>query len=1201
MPIPKNKQGQSEWTCRHDDRLLVRIISPGWLLRRLTSFQAIRRMSSPLTTLAVLILLLAPTALRAQTATGSIVGTVTDKAGNAISGASVTLVNTGTSEARRTVTNSSGSYSLPLLPPASYSLTIENQGFSQFNQTNIDLNVGDDLTINAVLKVGLVAQQVTVTSQPSALQTETSSLGEVIANKTIVDLPVNGRNSYSFAALVPGVLPSAGFTQTAVDEYNDQFISINGSRPNSNIFLLDGGTNTEPGFNGPGFYPSIDMVDQYKVQTNNYSAEFANTTGGVINVITKSGANRFHGSLYEFFRSTGLNGNNFFANQAGLSRAPFHYNQFGGSAGGPILHDKTFFFFSYEGLRWTQAVTTTGTLPTAAERSGDFSGGLPIYDPFSTVPDPTVPGQYVRTQFAGNTIPAARIDPVAKNMLNYFPVPNLPGSVNNFISNASSPIDKNDFSGRIDQALPANSKLFGRYSISTTHQDRPPVYGKNFAVGAPILGSDTLRQMQATINDTTVLSPSVVLELSSSYIRYHLTRLPPGQGFDPTQLGFPSYFSTLAKTTIPCFPTVTVGGLGTSESIPNIGWGGLLGQLCWIGILDDAYQDYHEFGNLTKAKGTHTMKMGGQFGFGLMSTERFDNGAGYYNFGPDFTQGPNPFAAGVSGIGFASFLLGAGDNGFNYTGGPNEINTFRYYGVYFQDDWKATPRLTLNLGLRYDYNTPWRERFNRITDWDPSSPSPLQVSGLNLVGGLAFPGVNGLSRYQFNPDKKTGWQPRLGFAYQLGESTALRGGFGLFMGSVAGNGYNGNAVPSTGFLGSTTWTNSLNGVNPLNTLSNPFPTGFTFATGSSLGLATDLGQSVVAMDRIRRTSYAEQWNFDVQHTLPKRVLLDVAYAGSHGIHLYGDLNANQLPDQYLSLGTQLNAQVPNPFYGKITTGGLSGPTVARSQLLLPYPQFTGVTLGNGAFYGASNYNSLQLKVERRFANGFSILGSYTWSKLLDNVAPTGTGFPGGTFAGGATQDWDNLAAEWSLATFDTPNYLAINGILDLPFGKDRRWFHQNSFANYLIGGWQLNGISTVLSGTPQQVFTSANTLYNYGGTQRANWNGKNPIPGTPIKDRLNEYFNTDDFTAPPAFTYGNSPRTLGALRAPGLVDVDLSGVKNTALFEGITLQFRAEAFNLFNHPQFGPPDTALGDGTTGVISSQVNNPRELQFALKLLF
>jgi hypothetical protein len=551
-------------------------------------------------------------------------------------------------------------------------------------------------------------------------------------------------------------------------------------------------------------------------------------------------------------------------------------------------------------------------------------------------------------------------------------------------------------------------------------------------------------------------------------------------------------------------------------------------------------------------------------------------------------------------VGTASFLLGAGDFGFNYTGGPDEINSFRYYGGYLQDDWKVSHRLTLNLGLRYDYETPWRERFNRITGWDPTAQSPLQVAGLNLVGGLDFPGTNGISRYQFDPDKRTGWQPRLGFAYAVRPSTVLRGGYGLFMGPVIGTGYNGNGVPATGYQGSTPWVTTLNGVNPLNLLSNPFPQGFTYATGSSLGLATDLGQSVVAMDRSRHTSYAEGWNLDIQQLFPKQVLFDLAYVGSHGVHLYGDYNANQLPDKDLALGSQLNNLVPNPFYGKITSGSLSGPTVAQSQLLLPYPQFTGVTLGDGSFYGASEYNALQLKVERRFQNGFSILGSYTWSKLMDNVQPN-NGFPGGSFAGGAPQDWDNLRGEWALATFDTPQYIAINGIYDLPFGEERRFAHQNRLANYLIGGWQLNGISSVVSGTPQQVFMSANTLYNYGGTQRANWNGKNPIPNTSIKDRLNQYFDVSDFSNPGAFTYGNSPRTLGALRSPGLVDLDLSGVKNTPLFEGWILQFRAEAFNIFNHPQFGPPDTALGDGTTGVISSQVNAPRELQFALKLLF
>ena len=1154
--------------------------------------------------LSFLFLLLSPVCLLAQTATGSITGSVMDSTGGVIPGASVSVVSTATNQTRTAKTNDRGYYSITLLPPETYRLTVTMPGFSQLLQSNIHLNVGDVLTINPTLQVGQTAQQITVMSQPSPLQTETSSLGQVISNKTIVDLPVNGRNSYSFATLVPGVLASAGFTQTAFDEYNDQAISINGSRPNQNVFLLDGGMNTNPSLAGPGYYPNIDLVQQYKVQTNNFTAEFSNTSGGVINVITKAGTNSIHGSLYEFYRSTGLNANNFFANQAGLPRAPFSYNQFGGTVGGPVIRDKTFFFFSYEGLRWVQAVTTTATLPTAAERNGDFSGvvnsagqTVPIYNPFSTVPDPANPGQYIRTQFAGNQIPTSAIDPVAKAFLTYLPLPNQPGNpaTNNFVSNTSSPIDKNEFSLRIDQALGKNSKLFGRFSIADTVQTRPPIYGStpNYQVSAPELGNDTLRQMQTTIDDTTVLSPSLVLELNSSFIRFHLTRQPPGQGFNPDQVGLPS-----APNTIPCFPTVGIAGLGTGESIPNIGTGGLLGQLCYVGILNDANQDFHEFGNLIKQIGQHTLKFGGDIGIGEFTTARFNNGAADFNFGPDWTQGPNPYTGTTTGIGFASFLLGTADSGFTYTGGPDEINSFRYYGGYLQDDWKANRKLTLNLGVRYDYETPWQERDNRITSWDPTSPSPLQVPGLDLVGGLDFPGVNGLSRYQFNPDKRSGLQPRIGFAYAASDTTAIRGGYGLYMGPVIGTGYNGNGVPNTGFLGETQLVTSLNGVNPVNTLQNPFPQGFTYPTGSSLGLATQLGQNVVAMARRRPTSYSEQWNLDVQHIFPKRITVDVAYAGSHGVHLYGDYDADQLPDQYLGLGSRLTSQVANPFYGKISSGGLSGPTVARSQLLLPNPQFTGVTLGASSFYGASAYNALELKVERQFANGFSILGSYTRSKLMDNDA---TYFPGGTFAGGGIQDWDNLPAEWSLATFDTPNYLAINGILDLPFGKDRRWFHTSSLANYFVGGWQLNGINTELSGTPQQVYMSSNTLYNNGGTQRANWNGRNPVPNTPIRTRLNDYFNTADFSAPSSFTYGNSPRTLGVLRSPGLVNLDLSGIKNTKISDRLNVQFRAEAFNLFNHPQFGPPDTALGDNTTGTISSQANAPRELQFAVKLLF
>jgi hypothetical protein len=1144
--------------------------------------------------------------LSAQTATGSIVGTVTDQTGGVIGKATITLTDVDTNQVIRTVgTDQRGYYALTLLPPATYRLSVDANGFSEFVQSGIKLDVGATLTVNASLPVGNVAQKVVVSGEPSQLQTETSSLGQVILNQPIVDLPVNGRNSYSFATLVPGVLASYGFTQPATDEYNDQFVSINGSRPNANSFLLDGGVNTEPAFNGPGLYPSIDMVQEYKVQTNNYSAEFPNTAGGVINVITKSGTQKFHGSLYEFHRSTGLNANNFFANQAGLPRAPFLYNQFGASVGGPIFPNRTFFFFSYEGLRWTQAVTTTATVPTAAERGGDFSGQpLPIYNPFTTTLDPTT-GLYARTQFSGNVIPSTLLDPTAQALLNYLPLPNQPGNplVNNFISNASSPTEKNDFSLRIDQQISSTSRLFGRFSISDTSQDRPPVWGNtpNLAIGSPVLGNDTLRQLQTTIDDTTELSPNVVLELNSSFDRYHLNRTPPGLGIPETQFGFPSYFSALANT-VQCFPSVSIAGIGVAESIPNIGSGLAMGSFCFVGVLKDAYQTYNEAGNVTAIAGTHTLKFGADLGIGTVATARFNNAGGYYAFGPDFTQGPNPYDSGTSGVGFASFLLGAGDFGFNYTGGPDEITSYKYYGGYFEDDWKVNHRLTLNLGFRYDYDTPWSERFNRITDWNPTATSPLQVPGLALAGGLEFPGVNGLSRYQFKPDKKTGLQPRVGFAEYVGRNTVIRGGYGLFMAPVVGGGFNGNSVPNTGFLGSTPWVNSLNGVNPLNTLGNPYPTGFIFPTGSSQGLSTDLGQSVVGMLRTRRTAYAEQWNVDVQHTFPLHLLVDVAYAGSHGIHLYGDYDANQLPDKYLRLGSQLTSQVSNPFNGYISSGPLSGPTVAASQLLLPYPQFTGVTLGDSSFYGASIYNSLQASAERRFNNGFAVTVAYTLSKLMDNVGATETGFPGGTYSGGGIQDWDNLRGAWALGSFDTRNYLAMNGTYDLPFGRHERWFNSNGVANYLIGGWQLNGISYIQSGTPLQVFMAANSLFNNGGTQLANWNGKNPIPNTAIKDRLNAYFDVSDFSAPAPFTYGNAPRLIGSLRDDGEVDLDLSGVKNTSFYhDRYNVQFRAEAFNLFNHPQFGPPDTALGDGTTGIVSSQVNNPRELQFALKILF
>jgi hypothetical protein len=1143
--------------------------------------------------------------LLAQSGTGAIVGMVRDPSGNMIPGAKVTALNVATNNKISVVTNGLGYYSFPVLQPATYQLFVKAAGFKELVRNNIQLDVAATLTVDAALEVGQVSETVTVTDEPPLLETQSSALGQVIGTRQMDDLPLSGRNSYSFATLVPGVVAPYQFTQPAVDEYNDQFISINGSRPNQNVFLLDGGTNSEPAFSGPGYYPSVDLVQEYKVQTNNLGAEFSNTGGGVVNVITKSGSNKFHGSAWEFNRSKALEANFFFSNRAGLPRADFKFNQYGGTAGGPIQKDKMFFFFGYEGLNWNQSGTASGNLPTAAERSGDFSADAPIYNPFTTT---LAGGVYTRTQYPNNKI--TNIDPVAAALLAYLPLPTSQTAVPNYTANFSMPIKENSFSLRIDRALTPLQKLFARYSINDTNQVRPALYGTSspkFVQSSPTVGSDFLRQQQATVDYTNAIKPNLFLDLNSSYIRYFLDRMPPGQGFDTSSLPFgqasESAFAAIQSLYTSEFPTMFVSGLGLGESVGNIGYGELMGA--FTGVPNDVYSDLREYGNLISIHGRHTLKFGGDFGTEWLTTERYNESAlSLLFFGPGFTQGPNPLAAAAAntGTGLASMEAGLGSANIP-TGGVNEYISGKYYGLYVQDDWRATRKLTINLGVRYDYNAPWLERHNRFTDWSSTITSPLQVTGLGpLTGGLVFPGVNGTPRGEFNPDRAE-FVPRLGLSYLATPKTTIRAGYGMFYAPLSGGGYNGNTVPNSGFSNTTPWVSSLDGVTPMNTLSNAFPNGFNLPSGNSQGASTLLGQPVVGMQRNRPVAYAEQWNLDVQEALPGKFLLDVAYAGGRGVHLYGDYNANQLPDADLAQGSALTQQVTNPFYGHISSGALSGPTVSASQLMLPFPQFTGITLGNSSSYGKSLYNALQAKLERRFANGFSLQAAYTWSKLEDNLPATETGFPGGTYGSGSIQDYDNLRSEWAVASFDTPQYLAFNGIYELPFGAKKQFLSDNKVANYFVGGWQLEGITSFASGSPLGVTTAAQTLGNNGGTQRANWNGNNPAKSGKVANRLGvgQYFNVNDFSNPGAFTYGNSPRSLSTLLSDAFIDTDMSAIKNTPIHDQLSWQFRVEAFNLFNHPVFGPPDTTLGDGTTGLVGSTTNNPRQIQVAVKVLW
>jgi hypothetical protein len=1154
--------------------------------------------------------------LTAQTEKAQVNGAVLDSSGAVVAAVQVTATHTATGARRVVTTNEQGLYNLPFLDPGTYDIQVRKEGFRTVTRQGIKFDVAQVARLDFSLEVGAVNEQITVTAQGPMLETGSASLAHLVDNTRIVNLPTNGRNSYGFATLIPGVRASRGFTEVAYGMYNDQFVSINGSRPNQNSFLLDGGANSNPAFNGPAMFPSLDSVEEYKVQTNNFSAEFSNAAGGVINLVTKAGTNQLHGALFDFLRNDKLTANDFFINRAGRKKAPFRFNQFGAAVGGPVVipgvyngKDRTFFFTSYEGLRWVRGLITTGTMPTLLERQGNFTETrtgagqmIAIYDPFSTAPDPARPGRSVRTPFAGNMIPLNRFDPVARNLLPYFPAPNAPGApftnVNNFAANPSAPIIKNTFSARIDHILNSAQRIYGRFSMNNTPHNRPPIYGDTpeLRVSSPVLGNDQLNQRQVTLNYNHVLSPAFVLELSSSYLRYTIRRAGPALGFDPRQLGLPNYLGQLFTALRPCFPGVGITGLGVTIQAPDSG-GGLMGS---CGILGDAYETFHETANATRFSGAHTMKFGGNFGVNRLATPRYGGAVFGANFNPAFTQGPDPVVASpLAGTGFASFLLGTGGGQIN-SDGPGQNHLFRYYGVYFQDDWKVTRRLTLNLGIRYDENLPWTERFNRHTNFDYSAASPLQVPGLNLRGGLTFPGVGGLPRAAFDRDRNN-IAPRFGFALSLNDKTVIRGGYGIFFAPITGGGYNGAAVPISGFQAQTQWVGTLDGITPTNRLSNPFPDGFIRGTGSDLGLSTLLGQNVTAMDRSRRNPYAQQWNLNVQRTLPGNFLVDVAYAGSRGVHLFGNLNPNQMPNEFLERGDGIRELVDNPFFGRITSGPISGVRVARGQLLRPFPQFNGLTIGNLS-YGASTYHSMQAKLERRFSRGVSLLFSYTLSKLIDDVGATTTGFPGEQFAGDNLQDQNNRRNERSVASYDVPHFLAINGVWELPFGKRKAMLADSGIATWILGNWQVNSIATFRTGVPLSLSMASNTLFNFGGPQRPNWSNGNAGAGQGrIASRINRYFDSTVFTAPAPYTFGNTTRFLSALRGPGVANFDVSLFKNIPLRERISLQFRAEAFNIANRAEFGLPNTQIGSAAAGVITTQANSPRDIQLALKLVF
>ncbi len=1135
-----------------------------------------------------------------QTFYGSVLGTVTDSSAAVVQGATVTLVNTGTSERRVAETDLQGGYRFVNLLPGSYRVEVEKPGFRKLVRDQIVVEVQAAVRIDVSLQVGEINQVIEVTGQTPILQTESTTLGQVVESRKLQEMPLNGRNVYNLIALVPGVTPTGG---------GGINVSIGGGMQQQNVAYLDGAPLNTGYFNSTAGSISQDAVQEFRVQTNSASAEFGRTAGGVINMTSRSGTNEFHGSAYEFLRNRVLNANTFFSNKASLARPPFTQNQFGGTIGGPIVRDKTFFFFSYEGFRQRQGRTFTLSTPVPEWRKGDFSNlrnstgaSVTIYDPLTVcgrlgnpacATGSTGAEVLARQPFPGNVIPTDRLDKTAVLLTpKIWGPPNQPGNAftfaNNFATNASAGSNNDQFNIRIDENLSDKQRIFGRYAqIRNTPLLIKP-YGTITAGGA----FRFTPTHQAVFGDTYTINPTTVFDVRLAYVHTENNRWPDSLGMDMTTIGWPASFNSQMQYRVLPQPNVAgFDGLNLFIADPET-------------VIKARNHVYSLAPSLTKTISRHTLKFGMEMRVIQFNFTQTNSSGGTFAFDNVFTS-VNPLAPAGSGFSFASYMLGYGTSG-SMVMSAQTAGQERYQGYYVADTHQVTNRLTLNYGLRWELLGPWTERYDRLTVLLPDAVHPLaQPTGLPLKGKLAL--VHSDERPS-RGNQNFPWRlfsPRFGSAFRMSDRTVIRAGFGLnFLPNDATFGL--AAVGSPINNTTTPWVPSIDGgITPYATLNNPFPSGLIAPIGHDPAFQAMLyGASVTSPIGTNTYGYVEQWNLTIQRELGNGLGIEAAYAGSHGVHLPTYSNQlNQLPEKHLSMGSALLTQVNNPFYGLITSGTLAAKTVAQGQLLRPYPHYTGYAV-TAAGNRNSIYHSLQTKLEKRFGRGATLLAAYTFSKFIsdtENVSSwTESAYGGGMFQ---TQNWYNLRAERALSQGDAPHRLVLSYVLDLPVGKGK-WLFGNvsGAADKLISGWGVNGITTFQSGFPISVVMSSNLSNSYNGTiWRPNSTGRSAALTGSAQSRLGKWFDTSAFTQPASFTFGNVSRTLPDVRTAGINNFDFTVFKDTALTERYKLQFRAEVFNLFNRVQFGYPGMSMGLPTFGVVSSQANTQRLVQMALRLSF
>ncbi len=1213
--------------------------------------------------LLVLILLLNPRIASAQLYSGSLTGLVTDPSGAVIPDANVTLVNAQNGFHYTAKTNATGRYLLRPLPPGAYTLSVTASGFKTFIQQGIVLAVNQSAAIGVSLQVGSSTQKISVTATPPLLATENATTGQEVSRTFINKMPLVGRGVMDLTFLAPGVNPAPGTPYGSITgEFTSNNFTSNGGRNATADVLVDGvsatGTEQNSGIQTVLYTPSVDDVQEFKVEQNSFSAEFGSSSNTVVDVVTRSGTNQFHGSLYEFFRHQALDANNWFSNAAGIGLPALRYNDFGATVGGPIQKDKTFFFADYEGSRQRTLSTFTAGVPSAAERQGDFSelcanaGGTfnsagmcsaaagQLWDPYSGVYDPNVGGA-VRSQFIpfnslatyaspGNPNlsgtpfqlsgrPGNLIDPVAQKMMSYFPSPNLNmGSpsynpYNNWAGNGVNMFTHDQFDVKVDRRFGNRETLSGRFT-----------YGRNPNAGASCFknfmdpcssGPSDFTAHAVALNDVFTLSPTTVLTASAGFTRELHQNPGVAAGLYPSTnpvatLGLPSYMS---DSGVDSAPYISIGG-GY--------YGNGLGQQPWS-IIRYAQETYDFSAILDHIQGRQDLKFGMDARVHRVNEGQPGTPAGYFTVN-QFGTSQGPFYGG--GDAMATLLTGTSTNGSGQYEYPAYIATLNpEYAGFFQDNFRANSKLTLNMGLRYEVIVPRTERHNRVDWFDPNAASPLgNVPGLPpLKGQLVYANPGARRGTNINWD---GFAPRFGLAYRLSSKSVFRGGYGIYF-APSEWGVCGASGCTSGFDGFDTTTGqqttyNYDGATPWGRLSNPFPNGFILPLSTPVPKGGDslfnIGNSITPiLPTLNNLPYTQTWNAGFQYELPGNTVISANYIGTKGTHLYfyGSPGLNELGPWIESASpgeiAQLETYVNNPFYGIITdpNAPLSSPQVQEDQLLYKYPQYTSVWPGHDP-EANSTYNAFQLQVNKSFSHGLQFLANYTWSKSIDDSSVgTNTTWLGGF---GSLIDPNNLELERSVSEYDVPSVFNFAYVYRLPFGRGKRWGARwNSWIDAFLGGWQTSGMWRFDDGQPLSVSTNGSVPLP-GYSQRPNLIGQltvNPRSKWFCSNPGCGYFgnqgpgqaSTDVIVDPPAYAIGTAPRTLSDVRVPGTQNADLALFKEISLNnlrEGSHLEFRVESFNALNHPQFCGPDTNIDDGNFGVISIQCNSPREVQLGLK---